>query len=148
MAVKNTAVCLSKLVNESKPDAIFLLDNEKAGRGELPIRENYRMINEDMVRNFYDLFCAGEEKNPKYIGGKVVDAGDIIKSLEGPSVIGRGVIPLKTFLKFNESHFRESAKRETNIGDALTQARNRMSLEIDPKDARKLIWLIFQMKLR
>ena len=145
LTIKNTATCLRKLVKESEPDAIFLLDNEKFGRGELSVKKNYQKINQDMVMNFYDLFCAGEEEKAKYVGGKVVDAGDIIRSLEGPSVIGRGVSSLKTWLSIREYHFREGAKRENKIFAALEEAKNRLGLQelgVKFEDVGKLMWLI------
>ena len=46
-----------------------------------------------MVKNFFDLFRAGEEVRQKFVGSTVVDAGDIKQSLGGISTIGISARP-------------------------------------------------------
>ena len=139
-AVVNTATCL-KTVNQYA-DAVFLLDNERFGRGGISLAKNFKVINEQMVKNFFDLFCAGEEKAQRYVGSKVVDAGDIKESLEGISTIGRGEIALPTFYRWRKDHFREAARAGVGLAAALSQAINNLCLRIDMEDARTVLALV------
>ena len=91
-AVMNTSTCLNTVNRYA--DAVFLLDNERFRKTESSLAQNYKMINREMVMDFYDLCCAGEEWKQKYVGSKVIDAGDIKQSLDGLSTIGRGEIDI------------------------------------------------------
>jgi len=139
-AVINTATSL-KTVNQYA-DAVFLLDNERFGRGGVSLANNFQLINQQMVRNFFDLFCAGEEKNRKFIGSTVVDAGDIRQSLEGISTIGRGEVALPTFYRFRKDNYLESTKAGVSLAGALGQAINNLSLNIKLEDARKIMAMV------
>jgi len=139
-AVANTATCL-KTVNQYA-DAVFLLDNERFGRGGISLANNFKAINEQMVKNFFDLFCAGEEKTRKYVGSTVVDAGDIKQSLEGISTIGRGEIALSTFHRWTKDHYREASKASASLAGALGQAINNLCLRINMEDARTILALV------
>ncbi len=103
---------------------------------------NLDQINSEFVNNFYDLFCAGEEKSQKYLGSKVIDAGDIKQTLGGISTIGRGQIDLATFRPRNKEHFREALKESSTIAGALDKAMNNLSLSINMEDARKILVLL------
>jgi cell division GTPase FtsZ len=94
-----------------------------------------------MVSNFYDLFCAGEEKVTKYVGAKVADAGDIIASLSGISVIGRGEVPLPTF-RFKKYSVDEGVRRATSVSTALNEALSNLSTDVNLKDARKFLAML------
>jgi cell division GTPase FtsZ len=139
-AVVNTATCL-KTVNQYA-DAVFLLDNERFGRGGISLAQNFKLINQQMVKNFFDLFCAGEEKTRKYIGSTVVDAGDIKQSLEGISTIGRGETALPTFYRWKKDDFREATKANISLAGALGQAINNLCLKINMEDARTILALV------
>ena len=139
-AVVNTATCL-KTVNQYA-DAVFLLDNERFGRGGISLANNFKVINEQMVENFFDLFCAGEEKGRKYIGSTVVDAGDIKQSLGGISTIGRGEVALPTFYRWRKDHYLEATRASVSLAGALGQAINNLCLNIDMEDARKVMALV------
>lgn len=139
-AVVNTATCL-KTVNQYA-DAVFLLDNERFGRGGISLAENFKVINEQMVKNFFDLFCAGEEKTRKYVGSTVVDAGDIKQSLGGISTIGRGEIALPTFYRWKRDHYQEATKASISLAGALGQAINNLCLKINMEDARTILALV------
>ncbi|HUV56090.1 MAG TPA: hypothetical protein VMV84_02535 [Dehalococcoidales bacterium] len=139
-AVTNTATCL-KTVNQYA-DAVLLLDNERFGRTDISLARNFREINLEMARNFYDLCCAGEEKRQKYIGSKVIDAGDVKESLEGFSSIGRGVINLSTFYPWKKEDFRKTRKQRSLLATALQKAQNSLSLRIEMPDARKVMLLV------
>ena len=138
-AVTNTATSLKMVTQYS--DAVFLLDNERFGRMDVSISQNFSDMNREMVKNFYDLFCAGEEKKQKYIGSKVIDAGDIRQSLASISAIGRGGINLYTSHGKNEG-YREGVKESVSAAGALSQAENNLSLRIDLKDARRILVLV------
>ena len=139
-AVINTATCL-EMVNRYA-DAVFLLDNGRFGRADTSISQNFRDINRAMVKNFYDLFCAGEERKQRYVGSKILDAGDIKVSLEGISTIGRGEISLSAFHAFKRESFREGLKEHTSAASALQQAENDLSLRIELADARNILVLV------
>lgn len=139
-AVINTATCL-KTVNQYA-DTVFLLDNERFGRGGISLSNNFKLINEQMVRNFFDLFCAGEEKTRKYIGSTVVDAGDIKQSLGGISTIGRGEVALPTFYRWRKDNYLEATRASVSLAGALGQAINNLCLNINMEDARKVMALV------
>jgi len=139
-ALTNAATCVSTV--DSYADVTFILDNEKFGRGAMvSMADSYQSINQQMVSNFYDLFCAGEEKVTKYVGAKVADAGDIIASLSGISVIGRGEVSLPTF-RFRKYSVDEGIRRATSVSTALSEALNNLSTDINLKDARRLLAML------
>jgi cell division GTPase FtsZ len=138
-AVCNTATSI-KMVTQYA-DAVFLLDNERFGRMDVSISRNFSDMNRDMVRNFYDFFCAGEEKRQKYIGSKVIDAGDIKQSLASVSAVGRGGIDLVASRGKGEG-YRQGVKESVSAAGALSQAENNLSLRINLKDARRILVLV------
>ena len=97
-AVMNTATCLNTV--NLYADAVFLVDNERFRQQNSSLAQNFKYINAEIVKNFYDLCCAGEERNQKYVGSKVIDAGDIRQSVEGVSSLGRGEVDLSTFYRW------------------------------------------------
>jgi tubulin-like protein CetZ len=139
-AVTNTATCVKTVMNYA--DATFLIDNERFSKGDVGITSNLTLINQKMVKNFYDIFCAGEESKQKHIGGKVIDAGDIKQTLEGICTIGRGEIPLSTFYPFKKHNYKEAARESIGAVGALNLALNNLSLNVDIQDARKILAVI------
>lgn len=139
-AVLNTATCVNTVSQYA--DAVFLLDNERFGRGGTSLGNNLQMINQQMVKNFFDLFCAGEEHHRKLIGSKVIDAGDIMQSLHGISTIGRGEIALSTFHRWKKEDYREAAKASNSLVGAYNQALNNLSLRIKMEDARTILAMV------
>jgi len=139
-AVTNTATSLKMVTRYG--DAVFLLDNERFGRMDVSLAQNFSEINQEMVKNFYDLFCAGEEKRQKYIGSKVIDAGDIRQSLASISAVGRGGISLSTIYGWKNESFRQGVKESVTAAGALAQAENNLSLRIELKDARRILVLV------
>ena len=139
-AVTNTATSLKMVTRYS--DAMFLLDNERFGRMDVSLAQNFSEINREMVKNFYDLFCAGEEKRQKYIGSKVIDAGDIRQSLASVSAIGRGGISLSSLYGWKNESFRQGVRESVSAAGALSQAENNLSLRIELKDARRILVLV------
>jgi cell division GTPase FtsZ len=140
--VYNTATCLKSLY--PAVDAVFLVDNQRYVRKDFSLRNNLDKINALIVEPFYNLLCAGEETKRKHIGAKTVDAGDIIQSLAGWTVIGYGSTPLPTFkwLPFFSSNFLKKST-ETHRGiQAMDEALSELSLKCNPADSGRAIYLV------
>jgi cell division GTPase FtsZ len=86
-SVINTATCLKKVLDNSKADAVFLVDNQKFVRKNESMGVNYSLINRRIADSFMDILCVGEETDRRYIG-EVLDANDVIRVLKGPAAIG------------------------------------------------------------
>jgi len=139
-AVTNTATCL-KTVNQYA-DAIILLDNERFARTDVSLAKNFKEINQEMAKNFYDLCCTGEDGKRKYLGSKVIDAGDIKESLDGICAIGRGGVDLSTFYSWRKEETQEAGRQRLSLATALQKAQTNLSLPIEMQDARKILVLI------
>jgi len=139
--IYNSATCL-KSVN-SVADAIILIDNQRYVRKDFSLRNNLAKINALIVEPFYNLLCAGEEKKPKYIGAKMLDAGDIIQTLVGWTVMGYGESPLSLFnLPFRGRNFRGKST-ETHKGiQAMDEAISELSLKCNPADSHRALYLL------
>ncbi len=142
-AVINSATCLNTVSRYA--DAIFLFDNECHRRVSSNLAKNFEEINKEIVLNFYDLCCAGEEKRQKFVGSKVVDAGDIKQSLSGMSAIGRGEVELPMF-RWSTGNYRQGIKENSSAFSALLQAETNLGLGIDLEHARKILILITSPK--
>lgn len=145
-AVLNTASCLKSAYSVAK--AVFLVDNQRYAAKGWTIADNALEINQSIIEPFYELLCAGEEKTPSHIGAKTVDAGDIIQTLTGWTVIGQGKtllprlqsIPIPFIKKTRD--FRDKFS-ETNSGiQMLTTAMSELSCRCNPADARKTLYLL------
>jgi cell division GTPase FtsZ len=138
----NSATCLKSV--SSVADAVFLVDNQRYVRKDSSLRNNLAEINAMIVDPFYNLLCAGEEKKNKYIGAKVLDAGDILQTLVGWTAIGHGNSPLPTF-RFpleRRSNFRKKST-ETHKGImAMDEAMSELSIRCKPMDAGRALYLI------
>lgn len=139
-AVMNTATCINTVGKYA--DAVFLVDNERFRSPGGNLARNLKDTNKEIARSFYDLCCAGEDQRRKYIGSKVMDAGDIKRSLEGISVLGRGEIKLPVFKWHSRSDFHESIKDQSMMLGAIRLAESNFGLSIDLPDARKILVLI------
>jgi cell division GTPase FtsZ len=139
-AVTNSATCLEMVSRYA--DAVFLLDNERFAKSDISLAQNLSTINREMVKNFYDLFTAGEERQQKFIGSKVIDAGDIKASLDGITAIGRGEISLSAFHRWKRDNFQEGVKEHTSAAGALYQADNNLSLKVDMENAGRILVLV------
>jgi len=139
-AVVNTATCIKTV--DRLADATFVLDNERFGRGDLSLSRNLQAINQQMVRNFFDLFCAGEEGRQRFVGSAVVDAGDIRSSLEGVTTIGRGEAGVSFFHSLKKGNYKEATKGASGLVAALSQAINNLCLKVEIGDARTILALL------
>ncbi len=140
--IYNSATCLKAV--SSVANAIFLIDNQRYVRKDFSIRYNLAKINALIVEPFYDLLCAGEEKKPKYIGAKILDAGDIMQTLAGWTVIGYGTSQLSTLrLPFERTrHFRKKGMEIHRGIEAMDEAIGELSFRCNPKDSGKALYLL------
>ena len=138
----NTALCL-KSVN-SVATAVILVDNQRYVRKDSSLANNISKINHLIAEPFYDILCAGEEKKPKYVGSKTLDAGDIIQTLVGWTVLGYGKSEVSKFdLPFlNKSDFRNKITQTHKGIQAMDEAISELSLACRPADAGRALYLL------
>ena len=139
--IYNSATCLKSC--NAVADAIFLVDNQRYIRKNASLKNNLAQINNLIVEPFYNILCAGEEKKAKYVGTRLLDAGDIIQSIAGWTVIGYGRSQLPFFrLPFKAKDFREKGT-ETHRGiEAMDEAISELSFPCDPEDAARALYLV------
>ncbi|MFC1916961.1 tubulin/FtsZ family protein [Chloroflexota bacterium] len=139
--IYNTATCLKSAYLVA--DAIFLVDNQRYARKDFSIQDNLAKINTHVVEPFYNLLCAGEEKRPKYIGAKIIDAGDIIQTLSGWTVIGYGKSQKPFFrFPFGMSNFRNKTNNTQQDVQVMNDAISELSLKCSPSDAKRALYLL------
>ena len=143
-AVYNSAVCLKSVT--SVADATILIDNQRYIRKNFSLRNNLSQINQLIAEPFYNLLCAGEEKKGKHIGAKTLDAGDIIQTLSGWTVIGYGqtLLPMieSPFKWRRRHHFRNKSTETFHGMQAMDAAISELSLKCNPQDANRALYLI------
>jgi len=140
--IYNTATCLKSAY--SVADAVFLVDNQRFVRKDSSIRNNLAKINAMIANPFYNMLCAGEEKKPKYIASKVLDAGDIIQTLAGWTVIGYGKseLPLLRFPRSRGQDFRKKGTETLKGIQSMDEAISELSLKCNPRDSKRALYLI------
>jgi len=140
--IYNSATCL-KSVN-TVADAIFLADNQRYVRKNSSLRNNLAQINSLIVEPFYNILCAGEEKKAKYVGTRLLDAGDIIQTIVGWTVIGYGRADLPAIrLHFRTSpNFRDKSSEIHRGIEAMDEAISELSLNCNPEDAARALYLV------
>ncbi len=141
-SIYNVGTCLKSAYLAA--DAIFLVDNQRYIRKNASIKKNMAKINYQVVKPFYNLLCAGEETNPKYVGSRVLDAGDIIQTLSGWAVIGYGTARIPRFrFPFKEKlDFRQKSTKTQRGTQAMDEAIGGLTLRCNPTDARKALYLL------
>jgi len=139
--IYNSATCLKSA--NSVADAVILIDNQRYVRKDFSLRNNLAKINALIVEPFYNLLCAGEEKKRKYIGAKMLDAGDIIQTLAGWTVMGYGKSQVSLFrFPFGGRNFRGKST-ETHKGiQAMDEAISELSLRCNPTDSHRALYLL------
>jgi len=140
--IYNAATCLKSAYLVS--DAIFLVDNQRYVMKDASIRSNLSKINALIAEPFFNLLCAGEEKKHKYIGAKILDAGDIIQTLTGWTAIGYGQseISLTKKILARTSDFRNKATEAQKGTQAMDQAISGLSLKVNPLDSKRALYLV------
>ena len=140
--IYNAATCLKSSYLVS--DAIILVDNQRFVSKDSSLHTNLANINTEIVSPFYNLLCAGEEKKPKYIGAKLLDAGDIIQTLTGWSIIGysKSSVSWFRFLFDRTRDFRYKATATQKGVQAMDEAISRLSVKCNPVDSKRAMYLI------
>jgi cell division GTPase FtsZ len=140
--IYNTALCLKSV--HQVADAVILVDNQRYIKKDSSLSNNISRINELIAEPFYNLLCAGEEKKVKYIGAKLLDAGDIMQTLRGWTVIGygRSELPTINIPFFRKSDFRSKSTEIHKGIQAMDEAMGELSLACDPADASKSLYLL------
>ncbi len=139
--VSNTATCLKSLYTIA--DAVFLVDNQRFVRKDFSLRNNLTQINTLLVEPFYNLLCAGEETKRRHIGARMVDAGDIIQSLVGWTVIGYGKSQLPTWKFFSWGRNFRKKSIETHRGiQAMDEALSDLSVKCNPAESGRALYLV------
>jgi cell division GTPase FtsZ len=140
--VFNVATCLKSCY--SVADAVFLVDNQRYVRKDASIRSNVSKINSMIAEPFYNMLCAGEEKKSKYIGAKLLDAGDIIQTVVGWTVVGYGKTNAPLFKMPIElkSDFRKKGTEIQKGIQAMDEAISELSLKCNPADCRRALYLV------
>ncbi len=137
-SIYNSATCLKSCYLVA--DAVFVVDNQRYISKNNSLKSNLEQINRLIAEPFYNLLCAGEEKNPDYIGSRVLDAGDIIQTLSGWSVIGHSRSPIGRSKK--SFHFREKVAESQRGSQASTNALSELSLQCSSQEAGRGLYLI------
>jgi cell division GTPase FtsZ len=139
--VYNVATCLKSCY--SVADAVFLVDNQRYVRKDSSIQTNLSKINGMIAEPFYNLLCAGEEKKSKYIGAKLIDAGDITQTVTGWTVIGYGKTDAPMFKWPGvKNDFRKKGNEIQKGIQAMDEAISELSLKCNPADARRAMYLV------
>jgi len=140
--IYNAATCLKSAYLVA--DAIFLVDNQRYVMKDSSLRSNLAKINATIATPFYNLLCAGEEKKHKYIGAKILDAGDIIQTVTGWTVIGYGKsqISLAKSLFTRARDFRNKATEAQKGMQAMDEAITGLSLKCNPVDSKRALYLV------
>jgi cell division GTPase FtsZ len=138
----NTAMCLKSL--GAVADAVVLFDNQRYVRKDSSLKNNIKKINQMIVEPFYDILCAGEEKKPKNIGMRMMDAGDITHTFTGWTAIGHGRTDMpKLRIPFERSgdYLEPSFSSQRGI-QAMEEALSELSIACQPADAGRALLLL------
>jgi len=140
--IYNSATCLKSA--NAIADAIFLVDNQRYIRKNASLKNNLTQINTLIVEPFYNILCAGEEKKSKYVGTRLLDAGDIIQTLSGWTVIGYGRSSLPVIkLPFKSADSFRDKGGEIHRGiEAMDEAISDLSFPCNPEDAARALYLL------
>lgn len=139
--IYNTATCLKSVYLVA--DAVFLVDNQRYVKKDSSLQDNLATINAQAVEPFYNLLCAGEETKAKYIGAKILDAGDIIQTLAGWTVIGYGKSDIPFFkFPFGTTDFRKKGTDTHKGFQVMDDAISELSLKCRPSDAKRALYLL------
>ncbi len=140
--IYNSATCLKSAYLIA--DAVFLVDNQRYVMKDSSISSNMSNINRIIAEPFYNLLCAGEEKKHKYIGAKMLDAGDIIQTVAGWTAIGYGKSPISFTKQFfsRKRDFRDKANESQKGIQAMDEAISGLSLKCNPLDSKRALYLV------
>jgi tubulin-like protein CetZ len=131
--ILNTAVCLKSIYSVS--DAVFLIDNQRYAAKGYSLASNIAKTNRLIAEPFYSLLCAGEETKRRRVGVHILDAGGILQSLSGWTVVGYGKVnlPLIT-LPWDEVQNKGNQTMEIALSE--------LSVSCDTKLAMKALYMV------
>ncbi len=140
--VYNAATCLKSTYLVA--DAVILADNQKYIKKISSIQGNLTQINNLIAEPFFNLLCAGEEKKSRYIGAKVLDAGDIIQTLTGWTTIGYSQSRLSLLSAIFERtlDFKKKIDSTQKGIQAMDEAVSRLSVRCNTMDSRRALYLV------
>jgi len=140
--IYNTATCLKSV--DSVADAIFLVDNQRYVRKDFSLINNITKINSFIAEPFYNLLCSGEEKKAKHIGARLLDAGDIMQTVVGWTLVGYGQSSLPMIrLPFKKAwNFRNKSDEIYKGIQAMEGALSELSAMCNPADAGRALYLL------
>ncbi|MFC1985438.1 tubulin/FtsZ family protein [Chloroflexota bacterium] len=140
--IYNAATCLKSTYLVA--DAVIIVDNQRYLRKDSSIQTNLSYINTLIVEPFFNLLCAGEEEKTRYIGSKVLDAGDIIQTLAGWTTIGYSKSHLSLLRAFFEQT--RNFKKKINVTQkgiqSMDEAVSRLSVRCKAADSRRALYLV------
>jgi len=143
-SVYNTATCLKSI--QSVADGVFLADNQRYVRKDASLAMNLDRINATIAEPFYDMMCAGEITRFKYVGAKVLDAGDIMQSIDGWTAIGAGSAQIPRAFRFPwelaKTGFKEKGEETLRAMQAMDAAFSELSIGCSPEDAGRALYLL------
>jgi cell division GTPase FtsZ len=143
-SVYNTATCLKSI--QSVADGVFLADNQRYVRKDASLSMNLDRINLTIADPFYDMMCAGEITKFKYVGAKVLDAGDIMQSIDGWTAIGVGRTDIPRAFRFPwelaKVSFKEKGEETLRAMQAMDAAFSELSVGCSPEDAGRALYLM------
>lgn len=141
--IVNTAVCLKSTLQTT--EAVFLVDNKRFKHDSKQANEDSSAINKEIVSSYYDLLCASEPIDPKYVGARTLGIGDMLQTLKGWTAIGIGStefpVAVKSFWK-TLSNFREKGEETQKALEAMGQALGNLSIDLNLPDAHKAMYLL------
>jgi len=140
--IYNSALCLK--ATSSIADAVFLVDNQRYVRKDYSLKGNISGINRLIAEPFLNPLCAGEEKRRGNIGARLLDAGDIIQTLEGWSALSYGVIKIP-FIPMPWDYSPNFRKKGASVHrgiEAMDEALSEMSIDFNPEEAYNALYLI------
>jgi cell division GTPase FtsZ len=136
--IYNAATCLKSAYLVA--DAVFLVDNQRYISKKFSMRSNLTKINSLIAEPFYNLLCAGEETKAQFIGSRILDAGDIIQTLAGWTVIGYGKSQITRMKK--PFDFRDKMSEGQRGVGLINNAISELSLRCNPAEAGRGLYLI------
>ncbi|MDP3879574.1 MAG: cell division protein FtsZ [Dehalococcoidales bacterium] len=139
--VLNTASCLKS--SYTVADAIFIIDNQEYVQRDSSLIHDLGRLNQFIIEPFYNLLRAGEEKKTRYIGSKLMDAGDIMETIKGWTVLGHGQSPLSLTSQMIKSLNFKKKGAETDVGiKVMEEAFSNLSVKCNPSDAATALFLL------
>ena len=135
----------SLLALEKACDSLIIFDNDSWKREGTSVAKSYHNMNLMMVRPFGYLLGPGESESGRKIGVKVVDAGDIINTFRGLSVIGYAEKEIeRSFSPFNKSDSMERLNTSTLCHSVIKSAATpgNLTAKCDVTDAEKALLVV------